>query len=140
MKNPLREITEARLLKPEEAPVAAGSYDVQVSKEHYHTQTIPQVQIVQGETTSLNIQLLAMPGALQVMVYSEGLPLPEATVSIEALGLSQQTGDEGTVFWASVNTGTYNVSATHPGKQPMTLPFTINPDQTSVLTFDLNNE
>ena len=118
--------------------VAAGIYDVQISKQHYHTQTL-QTQIIQGETSTLNVQLTAMPGSLQVMVYSEGMPLPDTTVSIEALGISALTGPDGIVFWETIPAGTYNVGATHPEKHPLILPVTITSDQTSALTFDMNN-
>ena len=122
---------------PEQTP---GVYTLEVSKDGYESQTIPGLDIIKDKVKIVNINLKEVGGSLFVTVRSDGMPLPDATVSIESLGLQLQTGPEGTVQFNEVPAGSYSVEATAPGKQPLVLSVNIEAGALTTMTFDLVNE
>ena len=117
--------------------VPDGFYTINVSKEHFLTQSVPNYELFDDTTKTLNVQLLADTGTLQATVYFEGLPLPDAQVTILETGQSQITNAEGQAIIPGITSGNYNAEATAPGKQPQSLPVTIESGVISLLTFNL---
>ena len=120
--------------------VPDGVYTIVVSKEHYLTQNVPNFELFDDLTKTLNMQLLADTGTLQATVYAEGLPLAGAQVTIVETGQTQITNGEGQATITGITSGVYNVEATFPGKIPQLLPVTIESGIVSVLTFNLLGE
>lgn len=119
--------------------ITPGAYVVTVMKNDYTTQNLSGIVISGGGTTTITVELVPTTGTLITNVISQGLPLEGATVSIEALGLQVVTGLTGEGIIQGIVPGTWNVSATAPGKIAKVLILNISANMTVSLTFDLLN-
>jgi hypothetical protein len=117
--------------------VAAGTYEVTVTKEGYQPQTLPGIEITEGVVKILNIQIVSTTATLIANVYGEGLPLNGATVTIDELSLSANTNETGQAIINGITPGTYNVTASATGYQSSTQPATFIANNTENLSFDL---
>lgn len=117
--------------------VAAGTYTVEVTKEGYQTQSIPNIVIEEGVVKTLNVQIISVTGTIIVNVNGEGQPLADALVEITELALSASTPPEGQVTFNFVTPGTWNVTVSKPGWTPQTQPVTIEANMTVTMMFDL---
>jgi hypothetical protein len=118
--------------------VAAGTYTISVTKAGFQTKSIPNIVINAGIVTPLDIQLIATTGIIHGYITNNGMPLAGATISIDALGLSVITGQDGIGQIAGISQGTYLVTVSKANYTTQNLPgITINVGATTDFSADL---
>ncbi|MEI8084088.1 MAG: S8 family serine peptidase, partial [Actinomycetes bacterium] len=87
------------------AGISPGTYSATYSKSKYATQTV-SVVISSATTTTQNVALVPLPGALAGIVTSGGSPLAGASVSVPGTS-TVVTAANGTYSVAGISPGTY---------------------------------
>lgn len=117
-----------------------GIYTIEISKPNYVTQTFNNIVFDSNQVYELNAQLVSLTSILIATVFTEGMPLVNATVNITELSLLHTTDDQGMATFPIVPPGSYNVAASFPGKQTQTIPVILTPNSSVSISFDLANE
>jgi choice-of-anchor B domain-containing protein len=94
--------------------VQNGTYDIQISKSGYTTQTINNVVLNNGQLTNLNVALLGNGSGVQFngTITDGGAPIANAKVHIEGPSYSNtvETNPQGQFADCNVPAGTYDIS------------------------------
>ena len=102
--------------------IPSGTYNVTYSKAGYTNQTINNVVITTGATTTRNVSMVVLPGTLSgTVTASGGGALSGVTVTASGSGGSTTTGAGGTYSIASIPPGTYSVTYSKAGYTSQTI-------------------
>ncbi len=105
------------------ANVPVGTYDVTASKTGYTSSTVSDITITDGDTTTQDFTLTpaAGPGTLTGTITNSATGLPVAGALVEVDGEERTTGANGVYTFASIESGTYDVTVTKKGFYPKTV-------------------
>ncbi|HEX7391461.1 MAG TPA: carboxypeptidase-like regulatory domain-containing protein [Thermoplasmata archaeon] len=105
--------------------LTAGTYTVVVIKAGYATQTIPDLVIISGTETVLNIDLVGLPGAiLRGVVYLSDSQQPLTNVQVTIIDLRPQprstsTNINGEFEFTGLLAGNYTIRLEKTGYRPL---------------------
>ncbi len=98
--------------------IPAGTYNISFTKPGYETLVVENVEVTDGGTTNLDVQLQQISGTGTLICYVENsfqIPINGATIEILGTSLTGTTGTLGTYTFQSVPTGNYTVRVSKTG-------------------------